>query len=44
MKGAVPIDAMGTAPFNVYQQFQRVNRVLEYLAKSRSTSFATTDW
>ena len=31
LKGAVPITSMGAAPFNVYRQFQRVNRVLEYL-------------
>lgn len=31
LKGAVPIASMGTAPFNVYRQFQRVNRVLDYL-------------
>lgn len=32
LKGAVPIALMGTAPFNMYWLFQRVNRVLEYLA------------
>ena len=32
LKGAVPIALMGTAPFSVYRQFQRVNRVLDYLA------------
>ena len=32
MIGAVPIGSMGTAPFSAYRQFQRVKRVLEYLA------------